>query len=319
MTDPTPNPHGAVLITGATGGLGRRTAEALARSGRPVVVGGRRAALVDEVVASINRTGGGDATPFVADLADLDDLRQALDETPLPPLHGIMANAGISTMEDQRSAQGYELTFAVNVLAHQVLLARLAPTVLTGGRILVVSSGVHDPDNRLARLAGIPVPVWIGAPDLARPDEAPASTRHEDGRLRYSTSKLGNILQARGLHDRLAAAGHEIDVFALDPGLMVDTDLARELPRPAQVIFRALGRLATPLVANMRRSTTTAAMVQRIFDDVDWAGQGFAYVDGDEIRPPSPDAQRLDLADELWRDAAVLTGLTATESSLPLV
>lgn len=310
MSSPShPNPAAAVLITGATGGLGRETSKQLVASGRPVVVTGRRGDAVKELVSTLNEVAAGIASGFVADLADLDDVRRALDETELPPLHGIMTNAGISTREHRRSSQGFELTFAVNVLAHQLLLIRLAPHVLNGGRIVVVSSGVHDPANKLARRAGIPVPNWTGTTNLARPDDAPAEAVLRDGRLRYSTSKLGNILQARGLQQRLDRRDRGVDVFALDPGLMVDTDLARELPRPARVIFGAIGRVATRFVDNMRLSTTTARTVASIFNDNEWATTGFSYLDGDRAQPPSPDAQRDDLVDELWREAADLLGL----------
>lgn len=54
---------------------------------------------------------------------------------------------------------------------------------------------------------------------------------HQNWRLRYSTSKLGNVLQARGLRARLRQQGRDIDVFAVDPGLMVDTDLGQSLLR----------------------------------------------------------------------------------------
>ncbi|MEL6190135.1 MAG: hypothetical protein AAFU79_36390, partial [Myxococcota bacterium] len=99
-------------------------------------------------------------------------------------------------------------------------------------------------------------------------------------------------------------------VFALDPGLMVDTDLAREVPGPLRGVFRAVGRLVTPWVDNMRLSTVSAEHVAALVDDGTWAGRGFAYLDGDEARPPSPDAQRADYAAALWRDASEL--VTAT-------
>src|SRR5690606_19077332 len=100
--------------------------------------------------------------------------------------------------------------------------------IVDGGRIVVVSSGVHEPDHKLARRAGMPAPRWVGIRKLALPDEAEPAERVSDWRQRYSTSKLGNVLQARGLQARLRAQGRQIDVFAIDPGLMVDTDLGRE-------------------------------------------------------------------------------------------
>ncbi len=300
------NPAGAVLVTGATSGLGLATVRRLAAAGRPVVIGGRRRDAVAALVEEMNSASPGIASGFVADLADLSDLRRALDTSTLPPLHGIMTNAGLSSDKTQRSAQGYELTFAVNVLAHQFLLMRLAPVVLEGGRIIVVSSGVHDPDNKLARRAGVPAPKWTGTTHLARPDSAPPEAVLHDGRLRYSTSKLGNVLQARGFQQQVRAAERDVDVFALDPGLMVDTDFAREYPSPVRFALRGVGRLLTPLVANMRLSSTTAAIACSLFNDEKWNGTGFSYLDGDNRRRPSPDAQRDDLVKELMTESVDL-------------
>ena len=59
------NDQSAVLITGATSGLGRNSAYRLGASGRTVVVHGRRVEAVREVVEEI-RSNGGNALPFVA-------------------------------------------------------------------------------------------------------------------------------------------------------------------------------------------------------------------------------------------------------------
>lgn len=303
MSSPAP-----ILVTGATSGLGRKLALRLGQAGLPVLVGGRRPdatrALCDEIDAGTPGT----ATPFLADLADLDAVDAAIEALAPGPLAGIVTNAGVTLQGDLRSAQGFELTFAVNVLAHQLLLCRLAHRVVDGGRIVCLSSGTHDPDNQLARFFRIPPPQWIGTRSQALPDDASASL--PPGPLRYSTSKLGNILQARGLQARLRAAGRDIDVFALDPGLMVDTELAREAPGPLRAVFTGIGRLVTPLVDNMRLSDTSAGHIESLLTDPAWRGRGFAYVDGDQARPPSLDAQRDDLVDELWDAALPLIGLT---------
>src|SRR5690606_21637890 len=96
---------------------------------------------------------------------------------------------------------------------------------------------------------------------LALPDEAEPSERLTDGRQRYSTSKLGNVLQARGLQARLRKQGRDIDVFAIDPGLMVDTDLGREIPAPLRGAIRVIGRIAMPFVDNMRLSPVSAGHI----------------------------------------------------------
>ncbi|MEN0066925.1 MAG: SDR family NAD(P)-dependent oxidoreductase, partial [Myxococcota bacterium] len=234
----------SILITGATGGLGRRLALSLAAKGTPLLVGGRRGKAVRALCEHINRRTPGHAVPFLADLADLESVRSALAALPEEPLSGIVTNAGISIARDARSAQGFELTFAVNVLAHQLILCHLARRVVDGGRVVVLSSGVHDPDNQLARRAGVPIPRWVGTRGQALPETLPEAERLAVGPLRYSTSKLGNVLQARGLQARLRQAGRAVDVFAVDPGLMIDTGLAREVRAVLRFILRPIGYLA---------------------------------------------------------------------------
>ncbi|MEN0068371.1 MAG: hypothetical protein AAGA48_39995, partial [Myxococcota bacterium] len=62
-------------------------------------------------------------------------------------------------------------------------------------------------------------------------------------------------------------------------------------------------------VENMRFSWTTARMLTDVLLGEAWAGRGFAYLDGAHERPPSPDAQRDDLVEELWHESLPLVGL----------
>ncbi|MEM9067539.1 MAG: SDR family NAD(P)-dependent oxidoreductase [Myxococcota bacterium] len=305
-----------ILVTGATSGLGRATALQLGARNVEVIVGGRRREAVEDLVRAIESRGG-QARPFVADLASLADIRRAVDDAELAPLDGIVANAGLTLSEEQRSADGYELTFAVNVLAHHLLVALLAKTLRrSGARVVFVSSGTQIPDHKLARRFGIPAPRWVGATNLAKPDEASEEERVDDLQQRYSTSKLGNVLQARAFQVAFARADIDADVFAIDPGLMVGTNLAREVPAVLRWIFKGVGTLATPLVKGMRRVETSATHLCELLLSEEWAGKGFAYLDGDELFPASDDGMNDDYRDALWRDAANLIRLQPNETAL---
>ncbi|MEO1057331.1 MAG: SDR family NAD(P)-dependent oxidoreductase [Actinomycetota bacterium] len=293
------------LVTGATSGLGRHLATQLVSRGWEVVVGGRSDRTVGTAVGEL----GASARPFVADLSDLAAVRRAADELDVARLDAVVANAGLSMATDTRTVDGYETTFAVNVLAHQLLLGLLAPLVPDGGRIVLVSSGVHDPDNKLARRAGVPTPRWVGAEASAQPWDAAPGERIDDTRQRYSNSKLANIMQARELQRLLRAAQREVDVFAYDPGLMVDTDFARSYPAALRTVLRVVGRMATPFVANMRTSKSSSVHLARLVTDAGLEGTGFGYFDGDVRRPPADNALDDDAAAELWRTANRLVGL----------
>ena len=140
MADAAP----AVLITGATSGLGRYLAGQLASSGWQVLAHGRDPARVADLAAEL----GGGARGYVADLAWLGGVRElaALVRAEVPRLDVLVNNAGIGfgTPGEGRqvSADGHELRFAVNYLA-PVLLTRLLVPLLTASapsRIVNVGS-----------------------------------------------------------------------------------------------------------------------------------------------------------------------------------
>jgi NAD(P)-dependent dehydrogenase (short-subunit alcohol dehydrogenase family) len=134
-----------VLVTGATDGIGRATAAELARRGATVLVHGRDAgrarAVADEVAAAGAEAGAGPppawaAEPFVADLARLAEVRRLADavRARAPRLDVLVNNAGVAFRDAQvrRSADGLELTVAVNHVAHFVLTAGLRPLLDAG-------------------------------------------------------------------------------------------------------------------------------------------------------------------------------------------
>jgi NAD(P)-dependent dehydrogenase (short-subunit alcohol dehydrogenase family) len=122
----------AVLITGATSGLGRYLAQQLASSGWQVLAHGRDPARVADLSAEL----GGGARGFVADLASLGDVRDlaARITAGAPRVDVLVNNAAVGFGAPgegrQVSADGHELRFAVNYLA-PVLLTRLLVPLLT--------------------------------------------------------------------------------------------------------------------------------------------------------------------------------------------
>lgn len=86
-----------ILVTGGTSGIGRSLAEALHDRGNKVIVAGRRQALLDEVTVGRNRMAG-----MQLDLGDRASLPRFADDvrTRFPGLNVLVANAGISSMED---------------------------------------------------------------------------------------------------------------------------------------------------------------------------------------------------------------------------
>ena len=137
------------LVTGASRGIGRATALALAKAGARVVVhygsGGNEA---EAVVAEITRAGGR-ADTIGADLSTPDGphtLARQIRALVGDRLDIVVANAGItkSATIEATTVEDFDKLFAVNVRAPFFLVQQLLPILVSGGSVVLVSSlGAH--------------------------------------------------------------------------------------------------------------------------------------------------------------------------------
>ena len=132
------------LITGATDGVGRVVARALAQQGWRVLVHGRDRARGEALVREIEQAGGR-ATFLAADLASLAEVRRLADAVKQQTgrLELLINNAGIGTVGSapgrQTSADGHELRFAVNYLAGFLLTHLLLPLLKASAPARIVN------------------------------------------------------------------------------------------------------------------------------------------------------------------------------------
>src|SRR5574341_254406 len=180
------------LVTGATSGIGAVTARALAERGATVVVLGRSRNKAAATTGAIQaQTGNPDVDFLLADLASQEEvhgLAQAFRRH-YPRLDVLVNNAGAFFMLRQESADGIELTLALNHLAY-FLLTHLLLDVLQASapvRIVNVSSYGHA----RARINF---------------DDLQARQRY-NGMAVYRQSKLANVLFTYELARRLAGTG----------------------------------------------------------------------------------------------------------------
>jgi 3-oxoacyl-[acyl-carrier protein] reductase len=133
------------LVTGASRGMGRATALALANAGAQVLVHYSRGAKEAEVVVADIRKAGGRADVVAADLGAADgahELAKQVRGIVGDRLDILVANAGVSkaaTIEDT-TIDDFDNLFAVNVRAPFFLAQQLLPIMSTGSSIILVSS-----------------------------------------------------------------------------------------------------------------------------------------------------------------------------------
>lgn len=188
-----------IVITGASSGIGERSAEELARSGAHVVVVGRNA---ERVRAVAERTGG-DA--FVADFERLDDVRSLAADllSRLDRIDVLANNAGGLYHERAMTVDGHERTIQTNYLAPflltHLLRQRLVESAKTAEVHVITTASMA---NRFGRL------------DLDDLDFEKRPWR--GGWQAYGTSKLADILFARELGERLTGTG--VSSYSFHPG-----------------------------------------------------------------------------------------------------
>jgi NAD(P)-dependent dehydrogenase (short-subunit alcohol dehydrogenase family) len=264
---------GTFVVTGGTGGLGLECARVLAATpGARVVVTGRDKGRTAAAAAAL------DAYPMVLDLGSLASVHRFAAELgtdlaagALPPLRGLVCNAGLQVTTDSRTEDGFETTFGVNHLGHLALVSDLVDRFEAPARIAFVSSGTHDP----AKPTGMPSPLADATADeLAFPPVEPGA---RTGRRRYTTSKLANVRTSYVLAQRLRERG--ITVNAFDPGLMPGTGLARDAGAVTRLLWRTVARglVVLPMVNTTR---TSGANLARLLTATELAGVTGAYFVG---------------------------------------
>jgi len=271
------------VVTGATSGIGKAAAAALARQGAEVIVVGRDPGRAEATAAAIQADGAPPPKVEIADLARLDQVRALagrLNQT-LDRIDVLINNDGLVLNERQVTPDGYEHVFAVNHLAPFLLTNLLRPklTASAPARVITVSSDAHT----AARLD-------LDDPNL---EHGWSSWRS------YSNSKLANILFTRELARRLDGTG--VTANCLHPGV-VRTGFGRD----ARPLMRVGITIARPFMLSPERGADT---IVYLASSPDVAAKTGGYYVKREPREPSAAARDDGLARGLWETSERLTGL----------
>jgi NAD(P)-dependent dehydrogenase (short-subunit alcohol dehydrogenase family) len=183
-----------ILVTGSSDGHGKLVARELADRGATLLVHGRQRRKTEAAAEEIGAT-----RALVADLSSLDEVRGLADQ--VDELDTLVNNAGVIVPERRESADGYELTFAVNYLSHFLLTRLLLPKLREPARIVNVSSIGQDP---------------LDFDDLGY-------ERDYNAYFAYARSKLAQTMFTIELAERLS--DRDITVNALHPATLMDTKM----------------------------------------------------------------------------------------------
>ncbi|KAK3687681.1 short-chain dehydrogenase [Podospora appendiculata] len=295
----------SVVITGGTMNLGYEAALLIAKThpDYQVVISSRND---NQAAEAINTATGQNNVAFIPlDLADTKSMRQFQQTwaaANYPPIKALLLNAGLQFPADTitTTKEGLEATFAINHVGHVLLFHLLYPYLAEGARVVVTTSGTHDP----AQKTPMPPAVYHTAEDLAHPkpnDGVP-------GRQRYTSSKLCNVLWTYELDRRLRRQNpsrrRNIAVNAFDPGLMPGTGLAREGTGAERFLWhtvmpRIVGLMRLVLTHNIHTPRESAAALVRLALD-EAEGVSGKYFEGLKAIPSSVDSYDEAKALDLW-------------------
>lgn len=293
-------------MTGGTSGFGAIAAERLRSRNARLILGARRP------------TSDGEAIPL--DLAQLDSVRafatsvrEHLGDTRVDAL---VFNAGMVLPDATgRTVDGFETTFAVNHLAHYLLLRLLLPALADKAIVVLTTSGTHDPATK----AGLAPPRHADPELLAHPESDPDRDirPRKAGERAYTASKLCTLLTARSLSGHPDARARRLTVVAYCPGQVFGTGLAKDLSFPLRTAWSVLGTpVGWPLRRLNRNLNSRAAAGNTLADlglGIATPPEGRTYAALRRARLTWPDPSELARSDEsaraLWRDSARLVGL----------
>lgn len=271
-----------VVMTGATGGIGLAAAQELVRRGADVTIVARSQARAEAAARSM----GGGPDVILGDLALQASVREVAAEvlSRYPRVDVLVNNAGAVNASPQITADGIELTWAVNHLAPflltMLLLDRLRESA--PARVITTSSDAH----RGAR---------------SRFDDVAGKKGHGPfGLRRYGQTKLANILFTRELARRLAGSG--VEAFAFHPGLV-----ATGFNRNNGPLLALLMNLTRPFARSPEKGAETLVWLA---DSPDPDGQSGGYFMDCRRIEPSTEAQDAAAARRLWELSAEQTHLS---------
>lgn len=293
------------IVTGANSGIGVETTKQLFLAGGHVVMACRsvdKALTVAKSVCTLagvapvqteeaglplfssGKPGTGSVLLMELDLADLRSVRRFADrfKSLERPLHVLINNAGVMACPHGLTAQGFEMQFGTNHLAHFLLVELLRPELARqrDSRVIIVSSQAHG----WAPPGGVPFDDLSGKQNYSRTGA-------------YGTSKLCNVLHAQELNVQFRQNGWSTSAYSLHPGV-----IATGLQSHMGVFGSIWNVVSSPFGKTVPQGAATSLFCASEPNiDHEGAVEGWSYWVDCNMFEPSKLAQDTKLRKRLWQ------------------
>jgi NAD(P)-dependent dehydrogenase (short-subunit alcohol dehydrogenase family) len=274
------------VVTGASSGIGLQTSRALARQGATVIMASRGSGSGAQVAKDLAQETGSEAIHFMpVDLSSMNDIRRFATElkSDYSQVDVLINNAGIYVSNYTETADGYELTFALNHLGYFLLTHELLGLLqqAEGARVINVASEA----SRMGKIHF----------------DDPMLKERYNGWRAYAQSKLANLMFTFALSRRLQRT--TVTVNALHPGT-VATGFAQN--ETTTGLNRLVFRLLRPFFRSAEKGAETVIYL---------ASADLTGITGQYFKDKAP-LQALQTAydearqEQLWRLSERLTNIS---------
>ncbi len=256
-----------IAITGATSGIGSETTKALLDKGNALILLVRNREKAEKLFK--NHPAFGRVRIIKCDLASLASVKKAAEElvNSTERLDVLINNAGGAFNKRMESKDGLELHFAVNHMAHFLLVKQLMPLLQKSETTIVnVSSDAHK----------------AGKLNF---DDINLEKNYSTVRA-YGNAKLCNVLFTKSLADR------GLSSYALHPGV-IDSGFGDNLPR----LFKFIWKLGKPFMKTTREGASTSIYLATTSQDA--SANGSYFIDS-KIKPSTKYSNDKTVRDKLW-------------------
>lgn len=304
-----------VVITGANVGIGFATAKFLAaRQDWHVVLACRNERKAKAAIDAIRQEYSNARVSFVPldlfSLASVRNLPSTLEAMQLPPVCGLVLNAGGINMKAKSlefTEDGYERTFQLNFLGHFLLANLLIEHMTPPARIVFVSSDLHDP--AATKMGKLMPPRYGPVRDLACGTGTAAKLQPM---ARYGTAKMFAMMGAYELDRKLRSMKKAITVNSWSPGVVPTTQAGRDM-NPIMKRIMTSRWFVSFMGSHLSTEEEAARALGGLVMDAKYSSVSGRYFDGFREVPSSAESRNESKAHAVWEQSARLAGLSQEE------